>query len=116
MNFDLALQKHAEWKSRLRSALYAREKLDAAQISKDNVCEIGAWLHGEAKVQFGQHSTFQHCVEEHAAFHREAGKVATAINEGKSAEAENMLAMGSAYAEASKRVGVAIIELKMQIK
>ena len=52
----------------------------------------------------------------HAAFHAEAGKIATAINARKKEEAEKMLAAGSAFAEASKHVSVAIVELGNEVK
>jgi len=55
------------------------------------------------------------CLANHAAFHVEAGKVATIINAKKKDEAEKMLASSSAFAEASKKVGISIIELKNEI-
>ena len=112
MDLDLAIQKHAEWKFKFRTAIHQNEQLDASAISKDNNCEFGKWLHGEAKAQLGRLGSYVKCVADHAAFHTEAGKVAAAINAKKLEEAEKMMASGTPYSEASKRVGIAIIELK----
>lgn len=115
MDLDSVIQKHAEWKFKFRNALHNSEQMDAPAISKDNNCEFGKWLHGEAKAQFGTRPGYAKCVADHAAFHVEAGKVAVAINAKKADEAERMLALGTSYSEASKRVSVSIIELKNQI-
>jgi methyl-accepting chemotaxis protein len=112
MDLDIAIQKHAEWKFKFRAAIHNNEHLDASAISKDNHCEFGKWMHGEAKLQFGQIASFARCLADHAAFHLEAGKVAAAINAKKAEEAEKMMDPGTPYSEASRRVGIAIIELK----
>ncbi len=48
MDLDQAVAKHAEWKVKFRKAISAKEQLDTASIAKDNCCELGKWLHGEA--------------------------------------------------------------------
>jgi methyl-accepting chemotaxis protein len=112
VDLDNAIQKHAEWKFKFRNALHSGEQLDAAAISKDNNCEFGKWLHGEARTLYGNDGHHAKCLADHASFHVEAGKVAAAINAKKAQEAEKMMASGTPYSEASKRVGVSIIELK----
>ncbi|MFY9853540.1 MAG: CZB domain-containing protein [Terracidiphilus sp.] len=111
----MAIQKHAEWKYKFRAAMSAHEPMDVDTISKDNCCEIRKWLHGDAKVKHGNLASYSKCVSAHAAFHHEAGKVADKINQKKNDEAEQMLASGTPYHEASKKVGVAIVELKIDI-
>jgi methyl-accepting chemotaxis protein len=86
--------------------------MDAAAISKDNNCELGKWLHGEAKELFGKDASYAQCVADHAAFHVEAGKVAAAINAKKVEAADLLMAVESQFATVSKKVGVSIIELK----
>ena len=112
MDLDNAIQKHAEWKFKFRHAIHNNELMDVAAISKDNNCEFGKWLHGEAKAQFGNDGCYEKCVTDHAAFHVEAGKVAAAINAKEMEAAERLMAAESLYSEASKKVGVSIIELK----
>jgi methyl-accepting chemotaxis protein len=116
MDLDSAIQKHAEWKMKFRTAMSQHETMDAATIAKDNCCELGKWLHGEAKTKFGKLSSHSGCVTSHAAFHLEAGKVAQAINAKKYVEAENMLGNGTPYANASNVVAGAIMKLKKEAK
>lgn len=54
MDLNNAIQKHAEWKTRFRKAISGQETMDAAAIAKDNCCELGQWLRGDAKRQFGE--------------------------------------------------------------
>ncbi len=114
MDLDSAIGKHAEWKMKFRNAITKQETMDAATISSDNCCELGKWLHGEAKMKFGRLASHADCVQKHAAFHVEAGKVASAINAKKFTEADAMLNGGTVYAQVSSSVGVAIMRLKKE--
>lgn len=114
MDLNSAIQKHAEWKTKFRSAISKQEQMDAATIAKDNCCELGKWLHGDAKTQFGRLASHAECIQKHAAFHVEAGKVASVINAKKFSEAEAMLNAGTAYTASSSVVGVAIMHLKKE--
>jgi len=114
MDLDNAISKHAEWKLKFRSAISKEETMDIDTISKDNCCELGKWLHGEAKSRFGNMASYSDCVSKHAAFHLEAGKVAAAINSKKYTLAETMLDSGTPYAASSSAVGVAIMRLKKE--
>jgi methyl-accepting chemotaxis protein len=115
VDLSIAIQKHVEWKFKFRRAIDGNETLDATAISKDNNCEFGKWLHGEAKTLYGQNAIYAKCVAAHAAFHVEAGKVATAINAKKKDEAERLLSAGSGFSETSKKVGICIVELRSDI-
>ncbi|WP_333872864.1 methyl-accepting chemotaxis protein [Methylobacter sp.] len=115
IDLDKALEKHSDWKVKLRTAISKREAMDAAMISKDDCCDFGKWLHGEAKSKLGHRASYSECVSKHAAFHVEAGKVATMINAKKFTEAEKMLGNGASFVSASTAVGVAIMRLKKDI-
>lgn len=114
MDLDYAVKAHGEWKVKFRAAISAKQKLDAASISKDNACPLGQWLHGEAKAKYAGLKSYSRCLADHAAFHREAGKIAAAINSAQYAQAEAMLAGGTPYATASSNVGVAILQLRKE--
>ncbi|MCC7184433.1 MAG: CZB domain-containing protein [Rhodocyclaceae bacterium] len=114
MDLTQAIQRHAEWKLKLRSAIARKEKMDVATITRDNCCELGTWLHGAAKATLGSKASYSQCLHKHATFHVEAGKVAQAINDGQYAKAESMLDAGTPYAAASSAVGVAIMALKKE--
>jgi methyl-accepting chemotaxis protein len=114
MNINQAIQQHAEWKIKFRSAISKQENLDVATISKDNCCDLGKWLHGEAKTKLGMLQSYTKCVANHATFHTEAAKVAQTINSKKYDEAEKMLSAGTSYTQASNAVGGALIQLKKE--
>jgi len=114
IDLDAALQAHSEWKIKLRSGISKREFMDAATIGRDDCCKLGKWLHGGGQKQYQHLSSFHDCLNKHAAFHREAGKVAEIINQGQYEKAESLLDSGSAFAAASSQVGVAIVTLKKQ--
>lgn len=114
MDLAQAINKHAEWKVKFRSAISKQETLDEETISKDNCCDLGKWLHGEAKLKFSKFTSHSDCITKHAHFHREAGKVAKCINAKNYTEAEAMLGTGSTYTAASNVVGIAIGRLKKE--
>ncbi|MDP1664479.1 MAG: CZB domain-containing protein [Methylobacter sp.] len=114
MNLDSAIQKHMEWKVKFRTAITKQEQMDAATIGKDNCCELGKWLHGEGKSQCGGLGSYAITLSRHAAFHVEAGKVASAINAKKYTEAEAMLVGSSAFSTISSEVGIALMRLKKE--
>jgi len=116
MDLDTAIQKHAEWKMKFRAAISKHETMDAATIAKDNCCELGKWLHGEAMTKYRNLHSLADCIAQHAAFHIEAGKVAQSINAKKYTEAENMMAGGTSYATVSNLVAGAIMHLKKEAR
>lgn len=114
MDLNNAIQAHAEWKVKLRAAIAKKEKMDDTKLSKDNVCSLGQWLHGEGKGPYGRLASYARCVEEHAKFHRCAGDVARTINAGRLSEAEAMLGHGTPYSGASNAVALAVTALKKE--
>ncbi len=112
MDLNHAIEAHARWKLKFRNAIPNEETMDVETISKDNRCELGIWLHGEAKLEFGKLSSYAECVEKHAVFHAEAGQVASAINAKKYTEAKAMIDAGTRFAVASSAVRVALLRLK----
>ncbi|MDO8272919.1 MAG: CZB domain-containing protein [Gammaproteobacteria bacterium] len=115
MNLDDAIQAHAQWKIKFRGAISAKDQMDAVKISADNCCPLGIWLHGEAKSKYSHLNTYKDVVQKHSVFHKEAGKVASAINAKKYSEATAMLDAGTPYMSASLATGVAISVLKKEV-
>jgi hypothetical protein len=114
MNLQGAILAHAEWKVTFRGAIAKKEKLEASRIRVDNACPLGQWLQDEGKAAHEKLASYGECVRKHAAFHKEAGKIATTINAGKYTEAEAMMASGTPYAMASAELGAAIVGLRME--
>jgi hypothetical protein len=115
MDLNSAIQKHAAWKFKFRSAILNGEHLDDASISKDDQCELGKWLHSQAGA-YAQKPALAKCASAHAEFHRLASCIAGAINDKRKDEAEKMLAYDSAFSRASTEVCVAIVELQTSIR
>lgn len=116
MDLNEAIKAHSEWKMKLRGAISAQATLDVQTISKDDCCALGKWLHGDSKQRYGPLASHTECIRLHAAFHKEAGKVAMAINNKLYGEAEKMLGTGAAYGAASNAVVFAIGALKREGK
>ena len=116
MDFDKATAAHADWKVKLRVALTNHDTLDAQAICSDRNCDLGRWLHGEARQRLGTNPSFLQCVEAHREFHLCAGKVAEAINRKDDAAAEKMLGMGAPFGEASMKVAVALRRLRREVE
>ena len=114
MDMDNAIAKHAEWKVKLRSAMSQKQQLNASEISRDNCCDLGKWLHGDARRTLANLDSYKSCVTSHASFHTQAGRVAAAINAGRYAEADTMLGADTAYSRASNEVAVALRRLKKE--
>ncbi|MCX7089342.1 MAG: methyl-accepting chemotaxis protein [Methylococcales bacterium] len=116
MDLSMAMQKHSDWKVKLRTAIVNQEQMDAVTIAKDNCCDFGKWLHGSARSTLSHLDAYVACVSKHASFHIEAGKVASTINAKKFSEAEAMLNHDTPYAAASSAVGVAIMRLQKDLE
>lgn len=114
MDLDTAIDAHMQWKSTLRAALEHKHALDATFIAQDDQCELGKWLHGEAKVAWGATFTWSELAKRHAAFHLVAAEAARLINADQKAQAEAWLS-GPEYQVASKQVVLAIIQLKRRV-
>jgi len=112
MDLNNAVQKHAEWKVKLRSAIAKHEQMDVVTLARDDRCELGHWLHGEARTRFGQLGAHSDCVHKHQAFHDEVAKVATAVNAGRFAQAQDMLGASTGFSKASSALSVAFLQLR----
>jgi methyl-accepting chemotaxis protein len=115
IDLEAAIQAHGEWKTKLSRAYHLHEHMDSATISRDDCCKLGKWLHGQAKRDYAQMTSYRDCVKKHACFHIEAGRIAKAINAGQYAAAENMLNKSNRYSAVSAEVCQAIMALKKEI-
>ena len=116
INLDNAIQAHANWRAKLRTAVAQKESLDADTLSRDDCCELGKWLHGAGSSQYGGKPSFVQLLESHRQFHQEAGKVARLINQGAYSEAEKQLESNTGFSNASQKVGAAVIQLAKELK
>ncbi|MDD5754069.1 MAG: CZB domain-containing protein [Methylococcales bacterium] len=107
---------HVYWTTKLRFAIFNNEILDVETISKDNCCGLGEWLHVKhAHLKMGNHFSYHDCVAKHAAFHIEAGKIATLINSKKYEDARQLFDCTSQFDYAYINAATAFIRLKQEI-
>lgn len=116
MYLENALTAHADWKQRFLDAIHTHEQLDTALIAADDRCQLGQWLHSEAKNEHGHLYAYARLLETHAAFHREAARVAALINRKEFEAARAQLELGSRYSHASHAVFAAITVSETAIK
>lgn len=104
---------HIHWVEKLRNSIVNKEMpLDVETISKDNCCDFGKWLHNKhTHSHLGHLHRYHECMEKHAAFHLEAGKVAGLANQGKYDNALWALNSDSAFTRASTVLITAIFPL-----
>ncbi|HJW72349.1 MAG TPA: CZB domain-containing protein [Geothrix sp.] len=93
MDFRKAITAHLQWKSRLAMFLQgdSSEWLDPNTVGKVDQCELGKWLHGEAKSKFDNSLEYRGLLETHATFHRCAAEIVKWTLSGDKAEATRLL-------------------------
>lgn len=117
MNFDDAIKAHAVWKMKLTGYINKPDKsLNSAEVSSDNKCELGKWLHSSESATYATHTEFGMLKQAHADFHKEAGSIIQRADKGESMGAEVSLGSGSNYAKASSAVVSHCMALKNMAK
>ncbi len=116
MNFESAMDAHLKWKVRLRTFIdNGTENLDTATVAKDNVCDLGKWLHGEG-AQYRSDPAYAPLLTEHANFHQCAAAVVKKARDGHKDAAVAMLEARTPFAEASTRTVSAIRKLRISVE
>lgn len=114
------LRSHSIWKMQLVIAISHHESLDAqgnyldAKVIYDKeACSVGKWLHDlSTQEQFSHLHSYLDCIEKHAVFHEEAGKVAELVNTKEFEIALKILTTSdSNFNQASDEVTAAIYHL-----
>ena len=112
MDLEKAIQVHANWKVKLRTAIMKKETIDVFILQRDNVCDLGEWLYSEVKELFGEKKEFLDCLQNHKKFHQQAGEIGNMINSQEYEKAEKQLDGNSLFSNTSIEVAKNIISLK----
>jgi aerotaxis receptor len=115
-DFDAAIDRHMQWKTTLRNAALHGEQLDAAKISRDDCCPLGQWLHDDGGRHWGRQPRFTELLKHHAHFHKAAGKVAEAVNQGNQDLAQGLMGSGSVFVDATQSVVMSIKALQAEMR
>ncbi len=106
---------HSHWKTQLRIAISNKERLNVANISKNNHCILGRWLHSDLAHLYIRHEQNHYeCIHAHTLFHLEAGKVAEYINARKYDDALQLMKHKSDFGQRSMALVSAITRLKIR--
>lgn len=103
IDVDAIIDGHRQWKVKLRNAIDSGDKVDVATLSRDDCCGLGKWIYGDGQ-RLRERSSFTALVSHHTHFHQVAGQVGQLINEGRYHQAEDALAPGTPFSEATSAV------------
>jgi len=111
LDFAAAIRAHQAWKGRLQAVVNgeSEERLHSADVTPDDRCVLGQWLHGPGCQGFQGESLLDTVRTAHARFHLMAGAVLRAVEEGRPQDARQLLA--SDYHRASVQVQGKLAEL-----
>ena len=102
---DSAVIAHSEWKVRLRQAVETVESEHSpADVSVDNKCAFGKWLHEEMDTADRTSSHYREVVQLHADFHKEAGSILKQALQGDSEQAQERLGLMSEFSSVSSKL------------
>ena len=104
MDFSATVTSHIKW---LKDILYDMETnpdaLAADTVARDDVCEIGQWLHAHQQ-EYGHIETFSTLLKAHADLHKAAADAIQLAHEGHYEEARLYLSPGGRFIEKSKHL------------
>ncbi|MFD2450918.1 methyl-accepting chemotaxis protein [Ideonella paludis] len=100
VDVDAMIDAHRQWKVKLRHAIEHREHVDTATLSRDDCCALGKWIYGDGQ-GLRERSTFTALLERHKRFHSVAAGVGQLINQGQYLDAEEAMAPGSTFSQAT---------------
>lgn len=109
-NFADMISAHQSWKFKLRDVLQGRnnETLDPAKVSQDHRCAMGKWIYGPGQRHAGS-ERYETLKDQHARFHRCAGKILALNADGQHDDAADLL--GRRFAQLSESTISAIREM-----
>jgi methyl-accepting chemotaxis protein len=112
IDVDAIIDAHRQWKVKLRDAIESRSTVDTATLSRDDCCALGKWVYGDGQQRLGGRASFSELIERHKHFHRVAGSVGEQINQRRYREAEEALAPGTPFADATSAVVLVLSSAK----
>ena len=111
-NVDKYIWAHSSWKTHIRKAIDTGvSEFTVENTCKDDRCELGKWIYGlQSEQKTAPEWTKLKAM--HAQFHTEAGQVLKLALDGRKQDAEQALAIGSAFSKVSSGLVMFLTELK----
>jgi methyl-accepting chemotaxis protein len=104
LDVDSIIDAHRQWKVKLRDAIENRSTVDVQTLRRDDCCALGKWIYGDGKARFGHAPRFAELIERHRRFHQVAADVGEIINRKDYRAAEEAIAPGTPFSEATRAV------------
>jgi methyl-accepting chemotaxis protein len=104
VDIDAVIDAHRQWKVKLRDAIERQQTVDVDTLRRDDCCALGKWIYGEGKQRFSDRPRFGELIERHRHFHQVAAGVGDIINQRRYLEAEQALAPGTPFSQATRGV------------
>jgi hypothetical protein len=95
MNYAKAMDAHLTWIGDVWDRVERGEALDPERIGRDDLCEVGRWLHGEGIRHAGK-PEYESFRRRHAQFHACVGRTVRRARSGKRLAALKELETGGA--------------------
>ena len=114
---ESAVIAHIDWKARLRNAIKTgKSEYTPEDVSVDNKCEFGIWLHKELDKSVRNSSHYHDVVQLHAAFHKHAALILAQALQGESEKAQKRLEPMSEFTDISSKLISSMRHWKESIK
>jgi methyl-accepting chemotaxis protein len=111
-DFDRAVRAHSDWKMKLGAYIRRPDQsLRAVEVERDDVCELGCWIHGPGRQLAGARE-YSELKSAHAEFHRTAADIVRRADAGEKVSEDIALSATSPYSNASSNVIQAIATMK----
>ncbi|WP_333709025.1 methyl-accepting chemotaxis protein [Tepidimonas ignava] len=104
LDIDAIIDAHRQWKVKLRDAIENQATVDVDTLRRDDCCALGKWIYGEGRNRFGHAPRFAELIERHEHFHQVAAGVGEMVNQKRYREAEDAIAPGTPFAQATRGV------------
>jgi hypothetical protein len=103
MDWLKIINSHVMWKQRLLEHMdgASQQKLDPAVVRRDDLCELGKWLHNDGKA-YAETDHFPVVKDNHAHFHDFAARIVELIDAGNLDAAKDLL--NGEYAKISRQL------------
>ena len=103
---------HSRWKWRLRNYIDGTSAaLNASLAEKDDGCELGRWLHGDARQELIPVLRGE-VLEKHAAFHRAVADLVRLVQAGRHSDARASLGCEGGYSAACSEFLEAVVRAR----
>jgi len=114
---DRALLTYGEWTRRLARAIDENGGgLSVSDVSRDDRCELGNWLHVQADADIRSLPIYERVRRLHADFHAEAGRILAMAQTTRRFEAMEAIGLGSELSRLAGALVLVLDQLRFRVR